>query len=104
MELTYTEWDSGEPTTVPCVNGLESKGKTISGKGVDGLILKHWSTSRVHVVHSKRVTESCYVGAPPLLAASSTGDNNSVTRVKGVDLPDTCGGAIDSNLLEGDVS
>jgi hypothetical protein len=34
-------------------------------------------------------SESGYVGAPPLLAASSAGDSGSVTRVKGVDLPDT---------------
>jgi hypothetical protein len=40
--------------SAPCVNRLESKEKTISGECVDGLILKHWATSRVHAVRSKR--------------------------------------------------
>jgi hypothetical protein len=35
--------------------------------------------------------ESDYVGAPPLLEASSTGDSGSVTRVKGVTFPTLVG-------------
>ena len=54
MEFTYTEWVFGEATAAFCVNGLGSKGKTTSGKGVDGLILRHWDTSRVHAARSKR--------------------------------------------------
>jgi len=39
-----------------------------------------------------------------LLAAGTTGDSGSVSRVNGMDLSNACGRAIVSNLLEGDVS
>ncbi len=43
-----------EATNTPCVNELGSKGRTINTKGVDGVILKHWTTFRVRDVISKR--------------------------------------------------
>ena len=55
MELTCTGWVSVETEAAPCVNELKSKGKTISTKGVDGLILKHWATFQVrHLRGSNR--------------------------------------------------
>jgi hypothetical protein len=42
------------PLSYTCVKELGSKGRTISNKGVDGVILKHWTTFRVRDVFSKR--------------------------------------------------
>jgi hypothetical protein len=66
---------------VSTLQELESKEKKISTKGVDGWILKHWATLECTMCSP---SESGYVCAPSLLAASSAGYSSSVTRVKGV--------------------
>ncbi len=58
----------------------------MSTTGVDGVTLKHWATFRGRDV---ALSESGYIGAPSLMAASSAGNNGSVTRVEGVVLLDT---------------
>lgn len=60
-------------------------------RGSNRMTLKHWATFKALYVAS----ESGYVGSTSVLGTSPAGDSCSITRVEMVDLPDTCGGAVD---------